>query len=187
MSVASGLYQAAQAQLLIIDIQPRLFPALHNGQQMLRKASILAKVCSQLSIPISATEHNSAGLGRSLDEVAQYMDHCFEKETFSALANIKCREHLTEIASLDNRQQLIVIGAEAHVCVLQSALQAKDGGFEVAVVWDAVASRCVVDMDVARQRLVDNGCRLVTTEMLIFEWLGSYRHPLFKSILAQLK
>ena len=99
------------------------------------------------------------------------------KNHFSAVA-AQC------LASLPghDRAQVVVVGAEAHVCVLQTSLELLEDGKEVYVVADAVASRHSLDREVALTRMRDEGIRVVTREMVTFEWLGEAATPLFQDI-----
>ena len=81
-----------------------------------------------------------------------------------------------------DRAQVVLVGIEAHVCVLQTALELAEEGQEVYVVADAVGSRRAVDRDVALARMRDEGVRIVTREMVVFEWLQEAGTPLFKDI-----
>jgi hypothetical protein len=96
--------------------------------------------------------------------------------------------HLQKAApAQEERASIVIAGCEAHVCLLQTALGLLDQEFEVWVVTDACGSRTERNRDAAFDRLAGAGCELVTTEMVIFEWLGSAEHPRFKEALALVK
>ena len=82
---------------------------------------------------------------------------------------------------------MVVCGCEAHVCVLQTVLALRASGHDVAVVADAVGSRAVGNRDAALARMRDHGVDVVTTEMVVFEWLGSSRHPAFREVQGLIK
>lgn len=82
---------------------------------------------------------------------------------------------------------MVIVGVEAHVCVLQTALDMVDAGYRVAVVADAVSSRHPDSVVVARERMLAAGIAMVTTEMCIFEWLGTASHPTFKTLSGLIK
>ena len=90
-------------------------------------------------------------------------------------------------AAEPSRNTVVIAGCEAHVCLLQTALELLEQEFEVWVVTDACGSRTERNRDAAYDRLAGNGAELVTTEMVAFEWLRSADHPLFKSIHALIK
>ena len=85
------------------------------------------------------------------------------------------------------RSVIVIAGVEAHVCLLQTALDLLEEEFEVWVVTDACSSRTERNRDAAFDRLVGNGAELVTTEMVAFEWLGDAEHPAFKEVLGYVK
>jgi len=79
------------------------------------------------------------------------------------------------------RPSIVLAGCEAHVCLLQTALELIEDEFEVWVVTDACGSRTERNRDAAYDRLAAAGCELVTTEMVGFEWLRDCQHPQFKA------
>jgi len=85
------------------------------------------------------------------------------------------------------RGSIVIAGCEAHVCLLQTALDLIEDEFEVWVVTDACSSRTERNRDAAFDRLAGAGAELVTTEMVAFEWLRSCEHPAFKELLPLLK
>ncbi len=87
----------------------------------------------------------------------------------------------------EGRNVIVIAGVEAHVCLLQTALDMLEEEFEVWVVTDACSSRLEANRDAAFDRLAGNGAELVTTEMVAFEWLRSADHPAFKDMLALIK
>jgi nicotinamidase-related amidase len=88
---------------------------------------------------------------------------------------------------LADRPDIMVAGCEAHVCVMQTALGLLDAGRRVYLVRDAVASRRAESKETAVARLARHGAEIVTTEMVLFEWLGSAEHPRFRDIIALIK
>ena len=87
----------------------------------------------------------------------------------------------------EGRNVVVIAGCEAHVCLLQTALDLLEEEFEVWIVTDACSSRTAVNRDAAFDRLAGNGAELVTTEMVAFEWLRTASHPAFKDMLALIK
>ena len=87
----------------------------------------------------------------------------------------------------EGRNVIVIAGCEAHVCLLQTALDLLEEEFDVWVVTDACSSRVESNRDAAFDRLAGNGAELVTTEMVGFEWLRSADHPAFKDMLALIK
>jgi nicotinamidase-related amidase len=87
----------------------------------------------------------------------------------------------------EGRQHIVIGGCEAHVCMLQTALSLLDAGYKVWVVADATGSRRESDRDIALDRLRQSGARIVTTEMVAFEWMIHCNHPRFREVQALIK
>jgi nicotinamidase-related amidase len=173
------LIEHAKSQLLLIDVQEKLLPAMVDPAGITRQIGILLTAARQLVIPVLACEQYPAGLGPIIAEVAHFLrpDEVLAKTEFSCFANPALRQRL-EAAP----EQLILAGVEAHVCVLQSALDLAAAGRQVFVVTDAVSSRVSDSKSVALQRLAAAGVNLVTTEMVLFEWLRRSDQPSFKPL-----
>ena len=82
---------------------------------------------------------------------------------------------------------MVVAGCEAHVCLLQTALELIEEELDVWVVTDACGSRTERNRDAAFDRLASAGAELVTTEMVLFEWMRTAQHPAFRDIQALIK
>ena len=197
------LLDADECQLLLIDYQARLMPAIHEADLVLRNALRLARVAQLLEVPAWGTEENPAGLGENPPELKALCRKTLAKMHFSA-----CEDGLLELLRPQQRAQggnarslpkhlqkppaperasIVVAGCEAHVCMMQTALDLLDHEFEVWVVTDACSSRSERNRDAAFDRLAGAGAELVTTEMVAFEWLRTAEHPMFKEVLALLK
>jgi nicotinamidase-related amidase len=169
--------------LLVVDFQARLMPAIEGGAATIANARRLLDAAALLDVPALFTEQNPRGLGATMPELAQARDDrtVLHKMTFDA-----CRARDT-LGWLPERPELIVIGCEAHVCVLQTVLGLLEAGRKVFVVQDAIGSRRAESKDVALQRMARHGAEIVTTEMVIFEWLVSAEHPRFRQVMALVK
>ncbi|MGZ8367401.1 MAG: isochorismatase family protein, partial [Rhodoplanes sp.] len=88
---------------------------------------------------------------------------------------------------LADRPEVIVTGCEAHVCVLQTALGLLDAGRRVYVVRDAIGSRRAESKEAAIRRMERHGADIVTTEMVVFEWLETAEHPRFRAAAALIR
>lgn len=174
------LLSASETQFLVIDIQARLLPMMRDGARVVRQTGILLQATRRLAIPALITEQYPQGLGPTVPEVMAEAGGVpvMAKMHFSAARDTAIRSRI-EAAG---RSQVVIAGIEAHVCVLQTALTLREAGRRVAVVVDAVSSRHADSVSVALQRLQTAGVELVTTEMCLFEWLGSATHPDFKSL-----
>ena len=164
---------------LMIDIQEKLVKMLYENETKTNCIK-LAKTANILNIPTVITEQYPKGLGETVPEIkkillnAQYI----EKTSFSACEEIK---HLL------NKKQIILFGIETHICVLQTAFDLINNGYEVFIVKCACGSRNQDNKITALERMHQAGMQIVTTEMVIFELLKSSKHPNFKEIQAIIK
>ncbi|MFK7792889.1 MAG: isochorismatase family protein [Devosiaceae bacterium] len=181
-----ALMKPDRSQLLIVDVQERLLPAMQDQEDVVSACAFLAKAAGLCSVPTLITEQYPAGLGHTLQAV---LDVCtkpqvVEKTAFSVAQDSKALDKLRKRRTDQRRDQIIICGVEAHVCVLQSALDLKGLGFDVFAVADAVSSRHLGSRDVALSRMAHAGIVPVTTEMVAFEWLGDAKAKAFKPISA---
>jgi nicotinamidase-related amidase len=165
------------AVLLLIDLQQRLVPAICDNETMIARAVRLAEAAQLLGVPVRATEQYPAGLGPTVAPLAAYPQAVLAKTTFSATGDPGFAELLPAGAS-----QIILAGCEAHVCVLQTALGLLASGHRVIVAADAVGSRDPADRTAGIDRARQNGAEIVTSEMVLFEWLRDAQHPKFHEV-----
>lgn len=204
------LLDVEDSHLVLVDYQTGLMPAIHEGQYVLANALRLAKAAHLLQVPLWASEENPAGLGSTLPELRSLIEQAggktLVKMQFSAVAEglsewlrpparapqgnaRSLPKHLQKPAAsaTDQRNTVVISGCEAHVCLMQTALDLLEDEFDVCVVTDACGSRTERNRDAAFDRLAGAGAELVTTEMVLFEWLRSVEHPAFKEVLALVK
>lgn len=171
------LIHPEQSLLLMVDLQERLAPAIMNIEQVVEHNLWLAQVARRLSVPVVATVQYPAGIGPLLSQLRDQVDAVVEKIHFSAVAD-GCLDGLAAMA----RPQVVVTGTEAHVCVLQTALGLRAAGKQVYVVAEAVGSRRAEDRQLALERLAQEGCRIVSREMVAFEWLQRAGTDVFREV-----
>ena len=167
--------------LILIDLQARLMPAIDQGEDVVRQCIRIAKIAQLLEIPIVGTEQSPKSLGSNIESIKSFCSTTISKEHFNA-----CADGLIEVIP-SNHQQCILMGCETHVCLMQTALKLIDEGYDVSVVVDGVGSRGALDKQIALDRLASAGARLITAEMLGFEWLKTAQNPAFKEVLALVK
>ena len=161
--------------LLIVDFQTRLMPAIDSGGTAVANALRLLRAAEMLGVPVLFTEENARGLGPTVPDLAPFAaGRTAPKMSFDA-----CRE-IGFLDRLGGRPQIVIAGCEAHVCVLQTALGLLTAGKRVYLVRDAVGSRRVGDKETAMRRIERHGADIVTTEMVVFEWLGSADDSAFR-------
>jgi nicotinamidase-related amidase len=176
------LCQADGSTLLVIDPQSRLMPSIHEADAVVKRCSQLALAAHELGIPVVGTEQNPEGLGPNVPELRALCDTTLTKFHFAAVDEPGFVEQLPP-----GRRTMVVSGCEAHVCVLQTVIRLLESGYAVKWVADAVGSRRVIDRDTATARARMLGADVVTTEMVLFEWLRTSRNPAFRSILKSLR
>ena len=199
------LLDASQSQLVLVDYQSRLMPAIFENTLVLANALRLAQLARLMEVPVWGTEQNPSRLGENAPEIRALCDQTLSKMQFSGVeeglgewlrppakpvaGNARSLpKHLQKPATQsDERNTIVVAGCEAHVCLLQTALDLLEDEFEVWVVTDACSSRTERNRDAAFDRLAGAGVELVTTEMVAFEWLRSAEHPAFKAAQALIK
>jgi nicotinamidase-related amidase len=183
----SFLAVAEHSQLVIIDIQARLAAAMAEPERarVIRNTSLLARAAGLLSVPVIATEQYPRGLGPTDPVVAAALPErtpLLDKTCFACSGEETFR--LALLAA--ERPQAVLAGMEAHVCVLQTALQLQEE-YQVFVVEDAVCSRDPAHHRNAMERLRFAGVTVTNTESVLFEWLRDAAHAQFKAVSALIK
>ena len=176
-----ALIAVQDTTLLIVDFQIRLMPAIDEGAVAIANAKRLVEAAALLGVPTLFTEQNPKGLGPTVPELAADESRVFRKTTFDAGRTPGFDQRLARGPSV------IVAGCEAHVCVLQTALGLAEKGRRVFVVRDAVGSRRPESKEAALRRMERNGVEIVTTEMVVFEWVGDAANPRFRDAVALIK
>lgn len=172
------LMTASRSLLLIVDFQARLMPAIEGGAEALANAVRLVAAAKLLDVPVVLTEQNAKGLGSTAPELAAICPPPVHKMTFGSCATP------ASIEAIGERPEIIVAGCETHVCVLQTVLGLIEHGRRVVLVRDAVGSRRAESKEAALARATRHGAEIVTTEMVIFEWLRTCEHPRFREALG---
>ncbi|WP_315836961.1 isochorismatase family protein [Bradyrhizobium prioriisuperbiae] len=167
--------------LLIVDFQSRLMPAIHQGAAVVKKARQLIDMAALVGIPIVFSEQNARGLGSTVDELPTSKGRLLHKMTFDGVREPGF------LAALPVDKHIVVAGCEAHVCVQQTVLGLLDAKRKVYVVRDALGSRFPEDKETAIHRMQRHGADIVTTEMVVFEWLETAEHPRFREAIALIK
>lgn len=202
------LLDIEDSQLVLVDFQPKLIPALHEGELVWSNARRLAQLADLLDVPVTVTEHCPEELGECDEELAQFAKQVLQKDSFSAVpaglldalappkvSNDPARgnarslpKHLRQPQAQEpERRTIVLAGCEAHAGVLQTALDLLDAEWDVWVVTDACASRTERNRDAAYDRLAGAGAELVTLEMVAFEWVREASHPAWVDVMAIIK
>jgi nicotinamidase-related amidase len=171
--------------LLIVDLQKKLAPAIHESDLVTANSVRLLQAASQLHVPSFVSEHYVKGLGSSLEVIqhAAVNARFFGKLHFSCAAEPR----INELLHSAERKQIVLTGTETHVCVLQSALGLQEAGFTVFLVADASSSRTQANREAGIERMRACGIHIVTTEMVLFEWLHRAGTDEFRALLPLIK
>jgi nicotinamidase-related amidase len=193
------LIDAQECQLVLVDYQAKLQPAMAGAAEAWANAARLAELASALGLPVWGTEQNPSKLGEMPPEIRRHCRQVLAKMQFSAVeeglgewlqpeapqaprgnARSLPRHLQKPQTAAQERKSIVLAGCEAHICLMQTALDLLDDEFEVWVVTDACTSRTERNRDAAYDRLAGAGAELVTSEMVAFEWIRSAEHPDFK-------
>jgi isochorismate hydrolase len=175
---------AEDSTLLLIDLQGNLARVVADSGVVIQNVVRLRAAADLLKVPFLLTEQNASKLGRTIDEVAPVAPHCvFHKMHFDATLEPAFAQWFAGA----NRQSVLIAGTEAHVCVLQTAMGLLRMGYRVAMIEDACGSRTTRNHAAALRRAQQAGCELLTTEMVLFEWLSTAEHAQFREVLNLIK
>jgi len=209
------LLDADDSQLVLVDYQTLLMPAIFENERVLANALRLARMASLLEVPLWGTAQTPEKLGPNMPELQKAIEEAggkiLNKTHFNAVADglgdwlrpparkappgpprgnaRSLPKHLQKAPEPDEegRGVVVIAGCEAHVCLMQTALGLLEEDFDVWVVTDACSSRTERNRDAAFDRLAGAGAELVTTEMVAFEWLRTAEHPAFREVLGLVK
>lgn len=166
-------------QILVIDVQDRLLAKMPRVPEFLRDVGFLLDAAQQLQLPIFATEQYPKGLGPTHPDIAKRLSP--ERPAKVAFSSCGAPGVLSDLRST-GRANIVLVGMETHVCVLNTALDLLAVPFNVFLPVDALSSRFAIDHDTALRRMEKAGCILTTVETVAFECLGGSDHPRFKAI-----
>ncbi len=164
---------------IVVDIQERLRPVMNEGETFVAKSCQMIKGLNILNVPIVVTEQYPKGLGKTVAEVQAVVEHApvFEKTQFSALtAEVQ--------AAIDEKKasNIILVGCETHVCMLQTALALRAQNLAVYVPQECVSSRTLANQLNGLQQMQAAGVVVTNIESVLFQLLGDAKHPSFKEI-----
>ncbi|NUP88582.1 MAG: hydrolase [Candidatus Sumerlaeia bacterium] len=169
-----------QTVLAVIDVQERLMPHIQGGDHIVARCLRLIEGFRALNLPVVITEQYPKGLGRTVAAILERASGfpVIEKRDFSSCG---APEFLRALAG---RDQVLLCGVEAHVCVSQTALDLLAEGRQVHVAGDAAGSRTLEDREVGLQKMRAAGAVPASSESALFELLRTSTHAQFKAISA---
>lgn len=169
--------------LLVVDLQEKLLPKIINADDVARNATFMVKAAKTLGVPVLATEQYPKGLGATVEPLRSLIEKVWEKQFFSAVREGGVLDFLKS----DARIKVVLVGIEAHICVMQTVLDLLNQGFHVFICVDAVSSRYAIDVKIALKRMQQAGAVLVTSETCVYELLETAANPVFKEISAMVQ
>lgn len=165
---------------LVIDIQEHLVPVMEENEQLIENCSKLIQGLQILGLPLLVTQQYTKGLGETVDEIKSVINDFkyIEKKDFSCFDEPVVAEKL----ALSGVENVIICGIESHVCVLQTAIDLKEAGYNPIVVMDCVSSRSFDNVDLASERFRFEGILMTSLESILFELTRSAGTLEFKEI-----
>lgn len=188
MTTHPNLLSAQNSLLIVVDLQSKLSAAMPEAEAQLVAANTrsLVEAAGLLNIPVLLTEQYPKGLGPTDTTITDILPEgtlIFDKTGFSCCA----AEGFTDTVANTDRKQIILVGQEAHVCVLQTALELLHLGYQLHVVEDAICSRKAEHKFYALQRMQQQNATITNYESVLFEWVRNSTHPEFKKISGLLR
>ena len=173
--------------LMIVDPQERLMAAVYEADRVVRNTILLIHCAKTLEIPILATTQYIKGLGPYVPELLELLADVptIDKIEFNAFASPDVNRAASSLPKTVDT--VILAGAEAHICIFQTAVGALKSGYQPWVVADAVSSREEKNAALALERMRGLGMTVGPTEMAIYELLYKAGSPAFKAMLPHLK
>lgn len=179
---------AERTALVVVDIQEKLLPPIHQKERLVRNAQLLLRLAGILKLPVLATTQYAKGLGATVAEIAELFPagtQPVDKLEFGCFGN---QEFCGAVKKLGReRDALLVCGMETHICVMQTVLGALQQGHAVHVASDACGSRTEWNWQAGIERMRAAGAVISSTEMAIYELLRGSGTKEFKEMLQYLK
>lgn len=175
-----------ESLLLIIDLQEKFLPFLKHSGRVLQSTKLLIAVAGELHVPIVVSEHNPKRIGPTVQELALKLKDVpiFPKDIFSCFGDPAIKQAIQAHKNLKN---ILIVGCETHICVMQTAIAALHLGYNVHVAANGVGSRKEVDWQAGLDRIARCGAVVATSEMIAYELLARSDTASFKALLPSFK
>jgi nicotinamidase-related amidase len=168
--------------VVVVDLQANFLKVIHEADRVVERSKFLIDCAQCLSVPVIATTQNAERMG-GLHPALGQSGVTVDKMEFGCWGNSDFRSAVM----LSSRRQVVVVGVEAHICVMQTSLEMVEAGFEVTACVDAVSARQADHVKVATKRMRDAGVVVSHTESVVYEWMRTAAHPQFRDVLAIVK
>lgn len=167
--------------LVVVDMQERFAPAISRFEEIESKIVKLCSAANAMNLSIVVTEQYPKGLGPTVAPIKQILGEgvsVIEKTAFSCFGSEDFRKELISL----KKKTILLCGIESHICLLQTALDAVDRGYETIVIADAVSSRYPEDKAIALDFLRGKGVSVLSMESVLFLLLQDSAHPAFRAV-----
>jgi isochorismate hydrolase len=176
--------QADRIIFVLIDLQPKLLERIPEAKSIVSANRVLMETAFLLGCPRIGTSQNQKRLGEVVPVVGPLLSGpILDKTGFSCLSSPEFQNRLEQY----DRDWIVVSGIETHICVLQTCLDLRNRDLQIAVVTDAIGAGSKEDHERGIQRMEKAGTLMVTTEMLVYELLGTSESPAFRQLLPKIK
>ena len=165
---------------IVVDYQEKLIPAMDRKEELIKDSAVLIKGIKALGVPVIVSQQYTKGLGETITEIKEALPEDYtllEKNTFT-LYNDENK------SLIDNmwRKNIIICGTETHICVLQTALDLIEAGYNVFMPVDCVGSRREMDKNAGIQRFIREGGFVTSKEAILFELTYSSKDEAFRTV-----
>jgi nicotinamidase-related amidase len=179
------MFEADNTVFVLMDVQGKLAQIVHEKDLLLDNLKRLVKGMQALNIPIIWTEQNPEKTGATIPELRELLkpSRPVTKMSFSCMGS----EAFKALLEVLKREQVVLAGVEAHVCVYQTAIDLLEKEYHVEVVADAVSSRTAANKAIGLEKIRACGAQITSVETLLFRLIRTAEHPAFKTILGIVK
>lgn len=171
---------AENTQVLVIDFQTSFENVMADTKTVLQKTKTLLTGLKALELPMVVSQQYTKGLGETVDLLKPCIEGAplVDKVEFSVYQNEEGKQLIKD----NQRKNVIICGIESHICVLQTAIDLKEAGYEPIIVWDCLSSRTKESMEIAKLRYQYENICITSVESILFELLVTSKHKAFKEI-----
>lgn len=176
-----------QVAVAVIDMQEKLFPFIHNKEELAKKVQKTVAFCRRLKIPLIVTEQYPKGLGATLPDIVQALGDSYKPLTKTVFSCFALPEFVAAVERTE-AETVVLVGIETHICVMQSALTGLSwGAHDIVVLADCVGSRTEGNHRLGLDRMRDEGVIISSMEMFFYEILGEAKTEEHKLVFDLLK
>lgn len=171
--------KSSETMLLMVDMQEKLLELIPTKNQLIWNCRKIIEAANIFKIRIIYTEQNPARLGGTINQLKKMVSSTpYKKMSFSCLS---CEDVAHKVKE-EKANNIVMVGIETHICILQTALDILDYGYNLYLVVDSIGSRNSLDHEIAIRRLESKGAIICTAESILFDWCKTADIPEFKKI-----